>query len=136
MAYEGEIEYINIKNDYRHDFQKNQISFPSAESSQSGTGLDMELRELVRGLKWEDMNEDGQQLTFDGETSDKDNKTCAQELKLAIVGRGKLRGSGKVWVYGLIIKPCSVGSAYERVGVGYVREIHISDVPGVMVRVI
>lgn len=81
MAYEGGIEYIDI----RKDFQENRVSFPSTESPQSRIGLDMELRELVTRLDLEDINKDGKQLIFDGENPDKDNKTWAQELKLAIV---------------------------------------------------
>lgn len=126
MAYEGGIEYIDIKNHFRGS----QISLPSAEDSQSSTGLYMELREPAGRLNWEDVNEDGEKLTFDGENPDKDNKTCTQELKFAIVGWER-RDDTRVYV--LIIKPYSTESAYERVGVGYVLERHMSDVRGVMV---
>ncbi|KAF2137772.1 uncharacterized protein K452DRAFT_257240 [Aplosporella prunicola CBS 121167] len=131
MAYEGEIEYIDIGD----GFIGSQIPFPSAESSRSSTGLDMELREPVRGLKWEDTNEDEQQLTFDGENPNKDNKICAQELKLAIVGCTSLSGERGFWVYVLIVRPCSAGSTYERVGAGRILERYMNDVLGVTVRV-
>lgn len=120
MAYEGGIKYIEIGD----DIQKSQISFPSAESSQSGISLDMELREPVRELQWEDVDEDEQLLRFDGETPDKDDKTCTQKLKFAIIGREVLHAE-EVQVYVLIVKPCSAGNAYERVGAGYVLERHI-----------
>lgn len=119
MAYEGGIKYIGIG----HGFEGNPISFPSAESSQSSIRLDMELREPVRGLKWEDVDEDGQQLRFDGEPPDKDNEICPQELKFAIIGRMVLYEEVRVYV--LIVKPCSAGNTYERVGAGYVLERHI-----------
>lgn len=60
MAYEGGIEYIDLPDGFKED----QIHFPSAESLQSGTGLDMELREPARGLNWEDVDKYEQQLTF------------------------------------------------------------------------
>lgn len=119
MAYEGGIEYIDIED----KFEGSQISFPSAESSQSGISLNMELREPVRALQWEDVDEDEQLLRFDGENPDKDDKTCTQELKFAIIGDEELHG--KVRVYVLIVKPCSAGNAYERVGAGYVLKRHI-----------
>lgn len=123
MAYEGGIEYIGIGSAFRWS----QISFPSAKSSQAGIGLYMELRKPVRRLNSEDVHEDGQKLTFDGENPDKDNKTWAQELELAIVGRKEQFG-GEDRIYVLIVKPCSTSSAYERVGAGYIEESYISDV--------
>lgn len=63
-------------------------------------------------------------MRFDGENPNKDDKTCTQELKFAIIGREKFHGED-ARVYVLIVKPSSAGSAYERVGVGYVLERHI-----------
>lgn len=63
-------------------------------------------------------------MRFDGETPDKDNEICPEELKFAIIGRKVLHGE-EARVYVLIVKPCSAGNAYERVGAGYVLERHI-----------
>lgn len=130
MAYKGGIKYIDLPD----HFEKNQIPFPSGESSQSGPWLHMELREPAGRLNWEDVNEDGKQLTFDGENPDKDNKKCTQELKLAIVGREKRDGK-RVYVL-IVVKPHSEESAYERVGVGYVLERHMSHIQENKVQVI
>lgn len=117
MAFEGGIEHLKVG--FGAEDSRISLLFPK-KKWQSNHGLYVEQRERLPWLNWEDVNEYGPQLTFDGETQTGATKHAPQNSSWLWLGVGSVMAQKNPWIYVLVGQLCPIGSVYERVGFGRV----------------